>query len=1698
MITIQTDGPRNFAAPVPVRFLNLPDPVTGVKLPPGAKTALWSFDHDKGYWEIVGPATVTEDGEFVETDPGVGVLQPGWHGVQPGSQTLPPCPPRKEAKQPAAPDLMIEAPEAVLFYHDNAFIELIFANELPAVLSLNSLLCGYTDYQPVHVSLEWEGETEQFLDVGAPNQEFELYPGGPPIHWIIRARPLLGDVWSIKHDRLYAARLTLKISDPRTHAVLRESRHYFYRFLDAADDNHGDGVVAFPDTMPGVTRARPIQGPANSSFAPKLVVSGHPAFSVADSPNAQFLFRPTRAQGTVTAQVEVRSPEDKPAGTLWLTALTKFQKVFVDTDAFERELDFLATHNPNRDLTPAKIALINTPEKRAGIVQGSVDDAVARLAAATDGVTFVATPDADAILFNNFQTPPDKPLAVFGDSHLVDANSNGGFLELLKHCPQYSATEQNYRLSRVLNQSPAGQIDIYLKNYLGSTPVASPEDIIRTLGKTIAHEIGHAVGLTHTTGINEKSKPVHVGADVGTARKDIMAQGEDTDGVRRFSLSIPPLRVALGDEWDEDTGQRAVDYYRQFQLAGGDFDAEPPQRDPNALTAPQFDGPVAWLVAGPERRFVNSPLDFGEVEVDGPAGAVITRSMELLNIGDRPLNLAAVTLDAPADSWALTPVAPGTQVPVGGALPLSISFDPAIVGPAEARLLIQSDALAGEYRLKLVGRGTSSGPALWVDLPNNNLGGAIPGGLPQSRPRLFTLRNAGGLPLQITDLHLESAEQPLPFRIVNLTTPPTPAQPLVLSPGAELAFDVEFRPGRQGLIRGEIVLAANDPRRPSLRLPLIGTGLPEAPGRADYGYDFVQVTFPLSTNAPIRRRSSQDGFWSVIVPPDSPIEVRMFDPATGQLAWFGGRSANAGMPTPVAPPYFRASTAPDSDGDGLPDDIEAVIGSNPAETDTDDDGLSDLEEVLSGLDPLASRPAQGGPLAVARTEGPARDLALAGDWLVTAEDTGGLGTWRPMANGTLTRLGRIATPGPAQRLSVWDRWAAVACGGSGLAVLDLAIPDRPQLAHVVPLKAGSRNAVLAIAGHALAAPAGEAKLLAVDLLTGQVRSEVELPEFRLLDLVSLGGFVYALTSDSIEIFSFEFGELRHLRRAEVSSWPPPLRLAPITAGLLVTRSFGLDRFDLTAPDTLALQNTYENWNLTWQMAVPFADDSFLVLAEGPTAGDQPNVMGRGVNIFTVGPDGSPLFQTRIPTPQAPTAAVTRNGRAFLALGEGGLMVADFRTVEPPSAPLSVDLIGGDRAAQGLVEGRAVALQVRVDKVSTLRQVELYLDGLRVAADADHPYEFTVTAPRWQPDRSSITVGVRAVARNGDSGWSSSLVIPILRDLLAPQVTARPSLSGRTFGATSLRSVSVRFDEPLDPASLAPDSFQLIGLGPDELADTADDQVWAAAPGYSPGTLWLTLTVSTALPAGRYQVRLNRAIADTAGNHLAQGEIWPCTVFHVDAASQPAFVIRGNIDQVGVTDSYSFTPAAGQRLFFKLPEFSLWWKTAPKVVWSLLGPNASVIASGTLGVQTLGAVTFNQPGIYTFVIGGPDDRDTGEFVIEATPVPPPERFALEIGAEVRADQPAVGAGRVEARGSHDLYTFTAPAGSSVNLELLGYDEGLTFVSWKLTDEGGTVLLDRYLSGGSPGRITLERGGHYTLDVGSDREPGTGHYHFRLLP
>lgn len=104
VVTVQTDGPTNFAEPAPIVFPNLPNPVTGVTPAAGEELALWSFDHDKGRFEVVGAARVSSDGLRVEMEEGVGIRAPGWHGVSPGAQVVIAPPAGTQAPCPSSLD----------------------------------------------------------------------------------------------------------------------------------------------------------------------------------------------------------------------------------------------------------------------------------------------------------------------------------------------------------------------------------------------------------------------------------------------------------------------------------------------------------------------------------------------------------------------------------------------------------------------------------------------------------------------------------------------------------------------------------------------------------------------------------------------------------------------------------------------------------------------------------------------------------------------------------------------------------------------------------------------------------------------------------------------------------------------------------------------------------------------------------------------------------------------------------------------------------------------------------------------------------------------------------------------------------------------------------------------------------------------------------------------------------------------------------------------------------------------------------------------------------------------------------------------------------------------------------------------------------------------------------------------------------
>jgi hypothetical protein len=76
-VTVQAPGVATFTQPARMTFPNV------FNAPPGTQLNFLSFDHTTGRLVIEGTGTVSADGLYVATDPGIGVTHPGWHGLAP-------------------------------------------------------------------------------------------------------------------------------------------------------------------------------------------------------------------------------------------------------------------------------------------------------------------------------------------------------------------------------------------------------------------------------------------------------------------------------------------------------------------------------------------------------------------------------------------------------------------------------------------------------------------------------------------------------------------------------------------------------------------------------------------------------------------------------------------------------------------------------------------------------------------------------------------------------------------------------------------------------------------------------------------------------------------------------------------------------------------------------------------------------------------------------------------------------------------------------------------------------------------------------------------------------------------------------------------------------------------------------------------------------------------------------------------------------------------------------------------------------------------------------------------------------------------------------------------------------------------------------------------------------------------------------
>jgi hypothetical protein len=178
----------------------------------------------------------------------------------------------------------------------------------------------------------------------------------------------------------------------------------------------------------------------------------------------------------------------------------------------------------------------------------------------------------------------------------------------------------------------------------------------------------------------------------------------------------------------------------------------------------------------------------------------------------------------------------------------SVYYTPAQPGPAQAMLVFDVHPpvflhLKQTYRIKLMGNGKQLIPAIQVNPPNIDFGNGVSN---QEKTIDLQIQNIGDGDLTITDINVDPGAFYIDHYTINHPEQSWSYSPLpkTLVPGETLAITILFIP-EMGTYQENLIIKSNDPAKPSVQVPLIGTCLGSSLYVGDPP-DFHEVRLPIS------------------------------------------------------------------------------------------------------------------------------------------------------------------------------------------------------------------------------------------------------------------------------------------------------------------------------------------------------------------------------------------------------------------------------------------------------------------------------------------------------------------------------------------------------------------------------------------------------------------------------------------------------------------------------------------------------------------------------------------------------------------------------------------------------------------------------------------------------------------------------------
>ena len=422
-------------------------------------------------------------------------------------------------------------------------------------------------------------------------------------------------------------------------------------------------------------------------------------------------------------------------------------------------------------------------------------------------------------------------------------------------------------------------------------------------------------------------------------------------------ISQPILAMSLGTSWAQSEARLAMTVYTRASGAR-DLKVPAPAAGEQPVAEPDedffVDGPALVLI-DTEGLLASDEIDFGTVPADGAGNQQATRRLTLRNFGSDDVVVRSIRITQGFDQFSVLPI-PVTTLRPSETLDVDVTFDPRFSGPAAGVLSIESDAedFSGSLDLQGIGQLATPAPGIHVDFGLNNFDG-VPVGETRSLQdinvrrligSLPTVRNVGDQPLTVTDIRTAAGPGQDEYSVAD-------PLPVVLQPGREVHVQSSLSSQRARPAAG----CVRDCLRRSADADLPPAGCRHGPRGGQSGLRQRLrgrgVGVPVFDNTPVlRTRSDAGGNWEFFLRPETLVHIATFDPVSGLIAHGYARTNLSGQRTEFNIGAFAPSTYHDTDGDGLPDDVEFAVGTSVDSIDSDGDGLSDFAELSQGLNPL--------------------------------------------------------------------------------------------------------------------------------------------------------------------------------------------------------------------------------------------------------------------------------------------------------------------------------------------------------------------------------------------------------------------------------------------------------------------------------------------------------------------------------------------------------------------------------------------------------------------------------------------------------------------------------------------------------------------------------------------------------------------------